>query len=347
MPRAVLLFAATAFLLFSCRKPDTQVSRGIYHWQTRLSLSQEERVYLNQLGIRKLYVRFFDADWDPDLQEVVPLAQVLIDSASLDRSWTVTPCVFIANRAIRNLPQDQIGLLAKRIQTKIEDLAKTLPAHTSIPEVQIDCDWTASTRQAYFLLLQRLKEGFGQRSWQLSVTIRMHQLKYPDQTGVPPADRGMLMAYNTGRLEDWEETNSIFSEEQIAPYLKGLAPYPLPLDLALPAFRWGVVFRDGRLIRLVHGLDQSALRDSARFLETDSNRFVVRKSTYIEGYYLYQGDRIRLEEAGAREMELAAGRLAPVFGKAPSLTVAVYHLEPSLLQRIPHETMVHVFETFR
>lgn len=346
MPRAAFLLFATVFLV-SCRQTNRQVFRSVYHWQTRLSLSPEERAYLGQTGVQKVYVRFFDADWDPDLQDVVPLAQVQIDSASLGKSWTVIPCVFIANRAIEKLPPDRIGLLAKRIQTKIEDLAQTLPAHTPIPEVQIDCDWTASTRQAYFLLLQRLKEGFGRRAWQLSVTIRLHQLKYPDQTGVPPADRGMLMAYNTGRLEDWEETNSIVSEERMAPYLKGLQPYPLPLDLALPAFRWGVVFRDGRLVRLIHGLEPNALRDSARFVETGSNRFAVRKSTYIEGYYLYQGDRIRLEEAGAREMELAARRLAPVFRKAPSLTVAVYHLEPSLLQRIPHETMVHVFDTFR
>lgn len=345
MPRAVFLFVAILFLV-SCQQTDTQVSRGVYHWQSRLSLSREERAYLNRTGVQKLYVRFFDADWDPDLQDVIPLAPVQIDSASLAGPWAVIPCVFIANRAIRNLPQDQIDLLAKRIQTKIEDLTQTLPAHIEIPEVQIDCDWTASTRQSYFLLLQRLKEGFERRSWQLSVTVRLHQLRYPDRTGVPPADRGMLMAYNTGRLEDWEETNSIVSEERIAPYLKGLRPYPLPLGLALPAFRWGVVFRDGRLVRLVHGLEQSALRDSARFLETGSNRFVVRKSTYIEGYYLYQGDRIRLEEAGAREMELAARRLAPLFRNEPSLTVAVYHLEPSLLQRIPHETMVHVFETF-
>lgn len=346
MPRALFLLLGVVFLP-NCRKTNPEVTRGFYHWQTRLALSLEERAYLRQLDAYKLYVRFFDADWDPDLQDVVPLAEVQPDAASLEEVHTIIPCVFITNRAIRNLSQDRIDVLAKRIHSKIRDLARTLPHHTAIPEVQIDCDWTVSTRQTYFALLRRLKDVFNRDSRQLSVTIRLHQLKYPDQTGVPPADRGMLMAYNTGRLEDWEESNSIFSEERIAPYLKGLKAYPLPLDLALPAFRWGAVFRDGRLVRLIHGLGQSDLSDSDRFLETGSNRFVVQKSTYIEGYYLYQGDRIRLEEAGAREMEQAAMRLGPIFRKEPSLTVAVYHLEPSLLQRIPHETMVKIFETIR
>ena len=95
---------------------------------------------------------------------------------------------------------------------------------------------------------------------------------------------------------------------------------------------------DERILANLRTLDQLAIHD----LRT--------KNTLLQEAYLNlkaaQAELVEKERL-EREMELAARRLAPVFRKAPSLAVAVYHLEPSLLQRIPHETMVHVFDTFR
>jgi len=104
----------------------------------------------------------------------------------------------------------------------------------------------------------------------------------------------MLMYYNMGEVRAWEESNSILNLEAAEPYLNGKA-YPLPLDLALPLFRWGVVFREGKMIRLINNLSAEALADRTRFFPMTPDRYEVQKGTFLQGHYLYQGDFIRLE----------------------------------------------------
>ena len=67
----------------------------------------------------------------------------------------------------------------------------------NVKEIQIDCDWTASTQEAYFEFLHYLKEKAKDKQIQLSATIRLHQLSMTP----PPVDRGILMMYNTGDVK--------------------------------------------------------------------------------------------------------------------------------------------------
>ena len=78
----------------------------------------------------------------------------------------------------------------------------------------------------------------------LSATIRLHQVKYYKQAGIPPVDRGMLMFYNMGKLNALTAENSIYNSNDAAGYIETVDDYPLKLDLALPAFSWAVHFRN-------------------------------------------------------------------------------------------------------
>ncbi|MBK8703650.1 MAG: hypothetical protein IPN33_08475 [Saprospiraceae bacterium] len=138
-------------------------------------------------------------------------------------------------------------------------------SHWRILEIQIDCDWTEKTRDSYFYLLKKMREQLEPGNCALSATIRLHQVRYFKKTGAPPVDRGMLMFYNMGDVESWEEPNSILNIKKGEPYLDGAARYPLPLDVALPAFGWGVLFREGRMIRLIYPIDEKVLADTSRF----------------------------------------------------------------------------------
>lgn len=301
--------------------------------------------YLAQTGAHKLYVKFFDVDWDG--QRPVPLAEVEIDTAGLS-SLDVVPCVFITNRCMAQLPADAVNDLAERILRKTFELAAQRPS-MRIREFQADCDWTASTRERYFDLLRVLRQRLHERQISLSVTVRLHQYRYPDQAGVPPADKGLLMCYNTGDVEDPAETNSILRPEILESYLRHARPYPLHLDAALPVFRWGVLFRQGRMIRLLHALEAEHLNDTARFhalddtperiypvhLESaerfhapDNTCYEVVRSTFLQGHYLYAGDRLRLEAPTLQDLQQAAQMLRPLWKRntSPS-TLAFYHLD--------------------
>jgi hypothetical protein len=302
--RAFLLLALLLPVLH-CTKPHppSVITPAFYHWQTRLQLSPGERSYLDSLGARNLYVKFFDVDIDPASRQAVPLAVAEIDTQRL-AGLEIVPTVFITNRTFLQLTAEEVRQLAGKVFQKITSLMPDGPASLPQPgggrfrEVQFDCDWSPQSRDAFFSFLQHFRDSSRQAGSNplISATIRLHQLSFPAQTGIPPADRGMLMFYNMGDLEAWETDNSILDLSRSSDYLhRQKAPYPLPLDYALPLFRWGILFRDERLFRLVNGLDDADLSDSSRFISIGPRRYKVVKGTYLQGHYLVPGDLIRLE----------------------------------------------------
>ena len=344
MPR-YFVYCLIISVLIAC-EPATPsvVTPAVYHWQARLQLQPEERSYLAAAGIEKLYLRFFDVDFDEERQEVVPLS-ILEVADSLAGIREVVPTVFITNRTFQALDETGVDTLGARMLRLLTKLERQLPEQIEVREWQLDCDWTATTRPAFFHLLERLRAFLAERGDRLSATIRLHQLAYPQQTGVPPVDRGMLMCYNTGDLQEPETENSILELGAVAPYLGQADQYPLPLDLVLPAFSWGVLFREGRMIRLIHPLSPAHLSDTSRFLALQPPWYQVRKSTYLEGYYLYRDDRLRLEAVEVDTLQ-AAARLLHRRLRPEDRTIALYHLDTTLVNRYPHGLLPQIARLF-
>ncbi|GJM36256.1 MAG: hypothetical protein DHS20C18_52570 [Saprospiraceae bacterium] len=325
-------------MLYSCTHSETEtsirLSPSFYHWQTELAITPQERAYLDALKIRRIYAKFFDVDWDGQEQEAVPHAQIRIDTMRLE-GLEIIPTIFITNRTMLHLPQGEVGVLAHRINDLILRLGQQLPDwHAS--EVQIDCDWSSRSQGTYFQLLDTLRQLNVGKDIALSATIRLHQVRYAQETGIPPVDRGMLMFYNMGDLEDWAEPNSILNLKKAQPYLT--SSYTLPLDLALPIFHWGVIFRAGRLIHLSTALDELSLQDTAHFHKIGPGRFKVVKSTYLDGYYLYTDDLIRLEQIDQDSL-LAASRMLREQINQSETRVAFYHLDSTTIKKFPHENL--------
>lgn len=347
------------FLVFSCclgcrNKNAGTIQPAFYHWQTHFQLTAGEQLYLEALGTKKIYIKFFDVDWDAETAQPVPLALAEIDTGGL-AGLEIVPTVFITNRTFLNLNTEDIPGLSDRIFEKINALSAPLrnSCTSGFSSVQFDCDWSEQTKEKFFALLKyfRIKmhspgSCFQSPAPSLSATIRLHQLKFFEKTGVPPVDRGMLMFYNMGDLEDWETENSILDLKTASLYLtNGKCEYPLPLDIALPLFRWGVLYRDGRLIKLINNLGGEDLEDSLRFTQFSPSRFEVKKSTYLQGYYLYEGDLLRLEEVKAHQLEAAARMLKPCI--SGTTTAAFYHLDTTTVKMFSHVQLEKVLEEFQ
>lgn len=332
------VFSLLCCLLFSCQEPQHQAplspTPAFYHWQTNLTLTTPERALLDSLGVKRLYAKFFDVDWDANTQSAVPLAQIQMDTQHL-AGLEIVPAIFITNRCMIHLPKGDIGELAQNIHDLIDRLGAPLSSWQP-REIQLDCDWSSQSRDNYFALLQALRQLNADRPITLSATIRLHQLKYAEQTGIPPVDRGMLMFYNMGDLEDWNEPNSILNLEKAKPYLT--ESYALPLDLALPLFHWGVVFRENELVHLSNALEASALLDTLRFQKIAPERFRVVKSTYLDGYYLYQDDLIRLEGMDQSTLIAASQMLSKQMNQSEPW-VAFYHLDSSTIKNFSYESL--------
>ena len=100
--------------------------------------------------------------------------------------------------------------------------------------------------------MEKLRALAKEQGIRLSSTIRLHQLA---QTP-PPADRGILMMYNTGDFTQLSCEHPILDMRDVKPYLPALRRYKLPLSTAYPLYRWKIVFRNGRYIGILHTDDE-------------------------------------------------------------------------------------------
>ncbi len=306
------------------------VTRAFYHWKGSFRLAPSEREALGRLDVHRLYLRLFDVALDRATGQTRPVGVVSLTSGA-PAGVEIVPTVFITNEAIG--AAGSVDTLAARILRKIGAMLPRLGAG-AISEIQIDCDWTVTTRGRYFALLKalaaRAADGAipGARP-AISATIRLHQVRDRLATGVPPVRRGMLMVYNTGSPTDPEQTNAIFDEATIRGYLKGLHDYPLPLDVALPLFSWGAVFHEGAFFLLLNNLRRADL-ERPGITRLDGSWYRLDRDLYIDGEHLFAGDRVRVEEVDP-DRRLAVARLISGTLRDDSISVSLFHLDSSIL----------------
>lgn len=287
-----------------------------------------------------MYIRYFDVITDGNVSR--PEATVIFKD-TIPGNLQIVPVVFIVNKVLEITSADSIAGLASHICTRIESING---AHsiTRIPEIQIDCDWNATTRNKYFNLLDGIRHHSYLTGKQLSATLRLHQLKYRKSTGIPPVDRITLMCYNMGHLTEYGDRNSILDTDEARTYLQGLGLYPLPADVAFPLFSWGVCFNNRKYRGLINGLCREDMQQSF-FTETTSNLYQVDSSVVLRGAYLRKGDYIRLEEPSTEEI----GQIAEMVASQMKISgyVIWYHLDSLLLQKHPDHELQKITDLFR
>jgi hypothetical protein len=334
----LLLFLVVLSAVIGCQQGDLfqEIKPSFFYWKTSLSLSEAEKSYLHQLNCRHLYVKIADIGLESGTDEIIPYSQLQVSAPFEMPGIELAGAVFITNEVFSKIDGAQSKWLADKIAGLFEQVKAKLPNHAPL-ELQIDCDWTGSTQKAYFQFLQELKTLLGD-SICLSATIRLHQYKFPQKTGVPPVDRGMLMFYNTGDIEQTEEENSILSLRDARKYVEG-APqkYPLALDLALPVFGWSLVYRNGELWKILPG-------------EPDSlPPGILERGTFVNGHYLRPGDLIRREQISPELLKDAA-RLAASIDLAADARLAFFQLDQLALRNYPApliKEVCHIADSIR
>lgn len=288
--------------------------------------------------------------WDAGHQRPLPVAKVrFTDSTAawlLQHGIAIIPTVFITNECMLSIDSNHIPELAGRIHELLSSIAGNLTHTAFIPEIQMDCDWTATSRDKYFSLLGQLQPLPFFRQKTLSATIRLYQCKYRYRTGVPPVNRGLLMCYNMGNLKNQQTHNSILEAAELEKYIGNLSDYPLPLDIALPLFDWKVLYRNQAYTGLIQGLPDSLLNHDGISRKTSSNTFTMLQDTILNGYSLKKGDHIRQEDATFDEL-MRATRLLRSKLVTPSINVALYHLDSLTLHKYSSHELEEVFNSLR
>ena len=237
---SLALIVAT-FLVGCSRVENTVVEpqNSIYHWKTTFDINDSETEFLKKHNIERIYVKMYDVATEHNFllgkSDIVPIATTKFVSA-IPGNVEIVPVVYITIEALRAM-NGREAELAELIVERTLAMCRYNKCG-EIRELQLDCDWTSTTKDVYEKLCGIIRKSLREKDIDLSITVRLHQLR----ESAPPADRGVLMIYNTGLLK-WSHTrNSILDITDIKRFVKD-GRYPIPLGYAYPAFGWGVKFK--------------------------------------------------------------------------------------------------------
>lgn len=317
------LFLSLSLFIFGCKK-ENQHNIDFYYWKTDVSFGKTEKDYFEQLNCKKLYIRFFDVDKTD--KGIEPIAKIKpFDSEKLNAEFV--PVVFITNRTFLQISERESDELAKNISELIDIIASKnkLP---EINEIQIDCDWTTSTKNSYFYFLKKLTQ---QTNKKVTCTLRLHQIADKETTGIPPVEKGYLMCYATSSPKDFSEKNSILDMDLLKTYTKNINNYQLDFDIALPLYSWAVVENQLGNVKLINGVTEKELDSESNLTKIAANLYEVNSDFSFHGIYLNKGFNIKLEAITPELLTEAKNYLNTKIKK--DYSIVYYHLDAPFLEQ--------------
>ncbi|MFL9833841.1 hypothetical protein [Chryseobacterium terrae] len=345
--KKMLLFLAPLFLIFSCQKNKVEkVEKAFYYWKSSDYYSDfnKEKDILTQHDIKKLYVKFFEVDYT-DAMGNYPISKTnfslysYCNEKSAD-SLEIIPTVYIKNIVFQKSNESDLDKLADNVTFLINKYANEKLDSLQVSEIQIDCDWTASTKDKYFYFLKKLKP-VSQK--EISVTLRLYPYKYPEKMGVPPVDKATLMCYNLINPLADQSKNSILDLKELESYMNTGKKYPLHLDIALPVYSWMQLYQNNQFTNVLYDVNDI----KPHLKEIKPLWYEVQKDTVINyETYLRVGDKIKYEEITADKINKAISIIKKNMKLDKNITVTLFHLDEKQLNNYTDEEISHFYSDF-
>ena len=232
------------------------------------------------------------------------------------------------------MADDIVFLIDKRSKEKFAEVKVN-------DEIQIDCDWTKSTKDKYFYLLKKIKE---KSKKQISCTLRLYPYKYPDIMGVPPVDKATLMCYNLVQPLTQKDKNSILDIKELKSYLNKKRSYPVHLDIALPVFSWSQLYQNNYFQELVN-ISSVELKTFAK--EIKPMWFEVEKDTSLDwGSYYRIGDQIKCEEVSTETLQEAIAIIKENVELDKTTTITLFDIDDSTFKKYTDEEISSFYTAF-
>ncbi len=335
MFRFSLIIAVTICLLLpsACtEKVHSDVS--FYYWRTKWSLNETERNCIEHNQVKHIFVRYFDVALEQN--KAIPVGRISFKDTIPVSS--ITPVIYIKNEVFLSKTIN-IEELSENILKLVNIISKNHGVHTD--GLQIDCDWTLGSRGKFMEFINHIKpkvEG------KLSATIRLHQVKYWKKTGIPNVDYGVLMYYNMGNVDADSSQNSIYQSSTAKRYVHTLSSYPMPLDIALPIFSWGIQCRNNNVVGVLGKLSKEDL-DMCDNFSSQSNMYLAEKSFYWRGKYIERGDYIKFETVSKQDLETMTTELTKHLKYTPQ-NIIFYDLDSINITSYDKEIFKNISNSF-
>lgn len=330
-----ILFLAFIFLFSACN-PHKKPIIAFYYWKTIYKLSVSEKQTLTENKVKKIYIRYFDIDANQITNQIFPQSPIQFQDKPINLE--IVPVIYIRNQIllIKNL---DIQDLAQKTNNYINQINKK--NNISNKEIQIDCDWTLSSKDNYLKFINRFKKISNKN---LSATIRLHQIKYFRETKIPNVDKGVLMYYNMGKIAT-DSINSIYDQKIAKKYLSSIKKYPLSLNFALPIYSWGIHIRENRVLGLLSKINIHELENDSNFVKTKPNFFRSKCNNYKNGTFYKTNDLLKFETISSENLLEMANNLQENTNAFPE-EIIFYDLDEFNLKNYEKNIFTQVINRF-
>ena len=345
--KKIILIVFVSGLFLACSKNESKVEnveKAFYYWKSNTSFGEESIEKVKKLQVKKIYLKLFEVDYNETMGNF-PYEKNKPNDYDLRRldSLTIVPTVFIKNEIFQYNTEKSLDKLADNIVFLIDKYHIDYGDKSifDYSEIQIDCDWTKSTKDKYFYLLKKIKELSNK---EISCTLRLYPYKYPDIMGVPPVDKVMLMCYNLIKPLSNKDKNSILDLAELKSYLNERRSYPVHLDVALPVFYWTQWYQNNRF----SGLLNINSADIAGFTKEVKPMWyeVTKDTTYNYNSYFKKGDQIKCEEVSAETINEAISIIRQHVELDENTTISLFHLDYSTFKKYNNETIFSFYSSF-
>ncbi|MGS2760979.1 hypothetical protein [Sinomicrobium sp. M5D2P9] len=324
----ISLFLA-GIILAGCHNNDVRPVQ-FYHCRSNADIGPAEKEIFEALGSEKLNLRLFDVDKEEGQTQPKTIVRSF-DASVLDAEYI--PTVFMTNRVFVGITTVRIHQLAGDVLGMINSLSEE-NGLGNFNEIQIDCDWTTGTKDTFFTFLDHMKELSGK---QISCTLRLHQVKYREQTGVPPADKVYLMAYATSDPTEVSGWNSILDMGLLRDYLSTLNDYPLDFDIALPLYSWAVMTNHLGKKKLINGVTEGELMHPDYKPVGRGGVYEVQEDVFLHGIWLNKDFLVKVESISPELLLGAKSFLGKKINRPYGLVY--YHLDSLFVNRFPIDVL--------
>lgn len=367
----------SAVSLKSCKKTN-ETTRSVFLWKTQNGLEESDRETLESLSIAHTYIRYADIIWNPVYERSEPVEGA--SSYDFDiMTENSTAVIFITNEILVNLDFPDMKDFAQKItalynkkheafasrygrvkayeilnyqsysevnwdtlEVKEDSLKKVWLSQNN--NLLIDCDWSESTRDKYFELINELKISL--RETEIQSTLRLWQYRDYKLAGIPPVKKCLLMCYSTGDPKNYNARNTIVDLKTIKKYITH-SRYPLDLDIALPVYSWGTLFRNKEFVGIISPLSIEYLEENPLlFNQTDSVNFIVQRDTVLGDTYYRYGDELHYQGVNIEELISVAKWIKKKVKPKGNTIISLFSYDPIYFNQLGHENIKRVYRIF-
>lgn len=331
--------------LASCNQKNKveHVERAFYYWKSNTNFYDESAKEINELNIRKVYYKLFEVDYSETMGNF-PFEKNSPSRYDFEKtdSLTIVPTIFIKNGIFQFNDEKSLDELADNIVFLIDKYHKEGDYEIfKYNEIQIDCDWTKSTKDKYFYLLKKIKELSRK---QISCTLRLYPYKYPEIMGIPPVDKVTLMCYNLIKPLTEKNKNSILDIKELEKYLDKRRSYPKHLDVALPLFSWTQLYQNNHFEELI---DVSSEEIKGFSKPIKPMWYEITKDTSVDyKTYFKIGDQVKCEEVSKATLDQAIALIKKNVVLHKNTTISLFHLDPKTFNKYSNEEISSFYSSF-